>query len=123
MERNCKTCGEPFVAERKTRVYCSADCRYHDFITKKKRITIPRDLRFSILHRDKFRCRYCGAGPSLDKDGNPKLSTLKVDHVLSIADGGYLTDTENLVTACNDCNAGKSKLSLDISEVPPVPED
>ncbi len=112
--RKCKTCGNEFEPERKTKVYCSDECRYHNWLANKKRVTIPRDMRFSILMRDGFACRYCG-----DK---PPQKQLVVDHVTSIEDGGARTDFDNLVTACIPCNSGKGKRSLDIKDVPLAPE-
>lgn len=57
------------------------------------------DVRFGILERDGFACRYCGArAPDAE---------LVVDHVVPVAAGGT-DDPTNLVTACQDCNAGKS---------------
>jgi 5-methylcytosine-specific restriction endonuclease McrA len=56
-------------------------------------------LRFAILERDGFRCRYCGA-PA------PEVR-LHVDHVIPVIAGGS-DDPENLVAACEDCNLGKS---------------
>lgn len=56
-------------------------------------------LRFAILERDGFRCRYCGV--------TAEASELRVDHVLPVCRGGQST-YENLVTACFPCNAGKS---------------
>ena len=60
-------------------------------------------LRFLILERDAFTCRYCGRkAPDVE---------LHVDHAIALADGG--TDTaDNLVTACRDCNLGKSGHSV-----------
>lgn len=107
---NCTTCGEAFEARRSTAKFCSDRCRSTNHLVKKKRIPIPRDMRFSILRRDGFRCRYCGA--------QPPQKELKVDHVVSIADGGARTAMTNLVTACQDCNAGKGDTSLDLAEVP-----
>lgn len=64
----------------------------------KKRPPIPQSVRFNVLRRDNFQCRYCGR-PSPDV-------TLHLDHVRPYSSGG--TDTEdNLVTACQDCNYGK----------------
>jgi hypothetical protein len=64
---------------------------------------LPRWLRFEILKRDGFRCRYCGAGA--------KDALLQVDHVKPKAKGG--TDApENLTTACVDCNGGKGASRL-----------
>jgi hypothetical protein len=60
---------------------------------------ISKALRFRILARDGFKCRYCGAkAPDVH---------LRVDHFIARADGGG-NGEENLVTACFDCNAGKS---------------
>lgn len=61
-------------------------------------------LRFSILQRDGFRCRYCGRGP---EDG----VKLVVDHVLAIARGGT-SDESNLQALCFDCNAGKADIEV-----------
>ena len=108
----CKTCGKEFKPIRKTAKYCSDKCRYHSHLANKKRITIPRDLRWSILRRDKFRCRYCGA--------TPDQKELAVDHIISVKDGGDLTNPKNLVTACRACNTGKGERSLDPEEIPPV---
>lgn len=57
-------------------------------------------LRFAILRRDDFRCFYCG---HTSQDG----TELHVDHIVARAHGG-LDVWENLVTACNECNIGKS---------------
>jgi 5-methylcytosine-specific restriction endonuclease McrA len=110
MTKTCATCGKEFKSARSTAKFCSSKCRYHNHLASKKRITIPSDLRFSILRRDKFRCRYCGAEP-----GEKQLF---VDHVKSIADGGARTNPKNLVTTCRLCNAGKSDTSLAPEEVP-----
>lgn len=113
--RNCNTCGELYQPERKTSKYCSDTCRYHAHLVTKKRITIPRDQRFSILYRDGFSCRYCGA--------RPPRKGLRVDHIVPVDAGGALTDPENLITACNDCNSGKSNQVIDESLIPPAPEE
>jgi hypothetical protein len=60
---------------------------------------ISKALRFEILTRDGYRCRYCGAAAG--------VSTLHIDHVVPRALGGG-DDASNLVTACADCNHGKS---------------
>lgn len=63
----------------------------------------PR-IRFEIFKRDGFRCAYCGSKPG--------ESVLRVDHVVPIADGGT-DDPQNLVTACDTCNAGKGAVPLE----------
>lgn len=65
---------------------------------------ISRVLRFQILARDGFRCRYCGR---TTEDG----VKLHVDHIISVADGGQ-TIPANLLTACKDCNMGKFNRSV-----------
>lgn len=70
----------------------------------RKRRSIPPKLRFEILKRDEFKCRYCGR---TEADG----VKLHVDHVISVALGGR-NDPDNLATACADCNLGKSAAML-----------
>jgi hypothetical protein len=62
---------------------------------------IPARLRFSVLMRDGFRCRYCGRAAS-----EPDV-VLHIDHVIPRAAGG-LTMENNLVASCAECNLGKS---------------
>lgn len=57
-------------------------------------------LRFKVFMRDGFRCRYCG----ISADAG---AILHADHVMPESKGGPTT-LENLVTACIDCNLGKS---------------
>lgn len=59
---------------------------------------IPLRLRFEVLERCGFACRYCGRK-------SPDVS-LEIDHVIPIADGGT-NDPANLVAACWECNLGK----------------
>lgn len=67
-------------------------------------MSISRRLRFEILRRDAHTCRYCGAQA-------PDVK-LTVDHVIPTTLGGG-DDPSNLVTACADCNAGKSSVPAD----------
>lgn len=80
-------------------------------------MTISKRLRFEILRRDGFTCRYCGAEASESK--------LQIDHVVPVTFGG--TDTpDNLVAACAECNSGKSSVPLNanfVAEVDPVKVD
>jgi hypothetical protein len=61
-------------------------------------------LRFLVMRRDRFMCRYCGRSPA----AHPGL-ILHVDHVVAWASGGRTT-LENLQTLCDRCNLGKSTL-------------
>lgn len=65
---------------------------------------IPKQLRFRVLQRDGFRCVYCGRSP---RDG----AMLHLDHVVPVAAGGETTE-DNLITACDACNLGKSASSV-----------
>lgn len=57
-----------------------------------------KKIRFEIFKRDNFTCQYCGRRP-------PEV-VLEPDHILPKSKGGkYITD--NLITACFDCNRGK----------------
>lgn len=66
-------------------------------------MSVSKRLRFEVLRRDNHTCQYCG-------EQAPDV-TLHVDHVKPKTLGG--TDgPENLITACKDCNAGKSSTIL-----------
>jgi hypothetical protein len=75
---------------------------------------VSRRLRYEILRRDNHACRYCGAiAPDVK---------LTVDHVVPTALGGD-DEPENLVTACADCNAGKSSTNPEAPLVADVKQD
>lgn len=60
--------------------------------------TIPVSLRFEVLRRDSFTCKYCGRrAPEVE---------LHVDHLKPWIET-QKHDINNLVTACKDCNIGK----------------
>lgn len=63
-------------------------------------------MRFRVLERDGFRCRYCGAAAT------DEFVRLEVDHVLPLARGGKDNES-NLVAACRNCNLGKSARVID----------
>lgn len=72
-----------------------------------KKRTLSPALRFSVLYRDEFRCRYCGKSSA---DG----AVLHVDHVQPESSGGD-DSSENLVTSCEECNVGKGCKVFDLS--------
>lgn len=74
-------------------------------------MSVSRRLRFEILRRDGSTCRYCGA--------QAPDATLTVDHVIPVALGGG-DEPNNLVTACVDCNGGKSSINPDSALVEDV---
>jgi hypothetical protein len=62
-------------------------------------MAVSKRLRYEVLRRDNHACRYCGATA-------PDVK-LNVDHVIPTSLGGP-DKPANLVTACADCNAGKT---------------
>jgi hypothetical protein len=67
---------------------------------------IPKKLRFEVLQRDNFTCKYCHAEGSESK--------LHVDHIIPVTRGG-LTEARNLQTLCEACNLGKSDSPLELN--------
>ncbi len=65
------------------------------------RKNIPNYVRFQVFKRDHFTCQYCGKGGG----------ELEVDHIKPVTKGGS-NDMDNLITACRDCNRGKSDTSV-----------
>lgn len=62
-------------------------------------MAVTKRLRYEVLRRDNYTCRYCGASA-------PEV-LLEIDHVVPRSAGG--TDArENLQVLCDSCNAGKS---------------
>jgi len=105
----CNYCQKEFVAKtRHPRKYCSQKCQqaaYREKIVKGISNSEPYKLRFSILARDGFRCRYCGRTPQ--EEG----IKLNVDHIVPKDKGGN-DDPSNLISCCQDCNLGKGTLLL-----------
>ncbi|MFJ6566564.1 HNH endonuclease [Streptomyces sp. NPDC091292] len=62
-------------------------------------MAVSKRLRYEILRRDNHACRYCGATA-------PRVK-LNVDHVIPTSLGGS-DKPDNLVTACVECNSGKT---------------
>lgn len=67
------------------------------------RESISKRKRFEIFKRDGFECQYCGATP-------PGV-VLHCDHIEPVSKGGS-SDMDNLITACQSCNQGKSDIQL-----------
>lgn len=75
---------------------------------------VSKRLRYEILRRDGNTCRYCGrTAPDVP---------LRIDHVTPVALGGS-DDPVNLVTACEDCNSGKSSTNPDAPLIADVASD
>lgn len=67
--------------------------------------SVPPKLRFRVFMRDSFTCQYCKR--TKEEDG----VKLQADHIIAYSNGGE-TVFENLITACWDCNIGKSNMEL-----------
>lgn len=78
----------------------------------KRWIAYRQRLRFEVLRRDGFACRYCGRTPS---DG----AKLTVDHIIPKSKGGEYV-AENLITACEQCNHAKADILLEPPELKAV---
>jgi hypothetical protein len=66
-------------------------------------MSITKKLRFEVFKRDGFACQYCGKTP-------PDV-TLEVDHIKPRSKKGG-DEINNLITACFDCNRGKTNIEL-----------
>lgn len=77
-------------------------------------MTVTKRVRFEVLRRDDHTCRYCG--------GRAPDVVLNVDHVTPVALGGG-DHPSNLVTACKDCNAGKTSVPPGAPLVADVAQD
>lgn len=78
-----------------------------------KRKPLSKKVRYAVFARDGFQCRYCGARPDAG-------AVLVVDHIIPVAAGGD-NAPENLLTACQPCNAGKGAQTP--SNAAPTPTD
>ena len=64
---------------------------------------IPASVRVSVLHRDGYKCLFCGC--------SAKQVQLEVDHIIPFSQDGS-NDPSNLQTLCFDCNRGKGARRL-----------
>lgn len=104
----CKHCSKEFTTIYTQKIYCSKDC------ARDVQRPIPANLalRFRVLARDEFKCRYCGRNPLIDG------VKLHIDHLVpqsELRSNKYIDMNafDNLITACSDCNHGKSDVILD----------
>jgi hypothetical protein len=81
-------------------------------INQQRPKSISWRLRFLVMRRDDFKCRFCGRSPAFV----PGLQ-LHVDHVHPSSKGGPST-LENLQTLCQQCNIGKSDLPAPVTDPP-----
>lgn len=73
-------------------------------------MAVSKRLRFEVFKRDNNTCQYCGRSA-------PEV-VLQIDHIHPTSLGGD-DSPRNLLTACRDCNAGKSSSSPRAPKVDP----
>jgi hypothetical protein len=64
------------------------------------RRSIGARVRYDVLRRDNYKCRYCGASTA--------QGPLYIDHVTPVHLGGT-NDRWNLTASCEPCNLGKGE--------------
>jgi len=95
----CKICSTIFETRSGNKQTCSDECsRENSRRGNRMRLTGNQAIIFA---RDGNRCAYCGSTPL--EDG----AKLTLDHIVPYSQGGDHT-ADNLVTACDSCNASKS---------------
>jgi len=106
-------CKKEYTPTSSHQKYCTRDCArraYHDKYEREKlsgenqKYNPWLKLRFKILARDSFTCRYCGR--------KPHQTELQIDHIHPRSRGGS-DNEDNLITSCQLCNAGKGDSLLE----------
>ena len=110
-EKVCRVCGQEFLADSKSAVYCSRECaRKGDNARRDKRIRRngKADLSINLTRlymRDGGVCALCGK--HIDFDCDPQSNEYpSIDHIIPIARGG-LHVWDNVQLACRGCNTAK----------------
>ncbi len=100
-QANSQKADKPKPKTKKPAVNRSQSKPKHD-LSKRSR-HIPLSIRVSVLHRDGYKCVFCGR--------NAKQVELEVDHIVPFSQGGS-NNFSNLQTLCFDCNRGKGSRHL-----------
>lgn len=104
----CKSCHGDFIAKTKNQTYCSNLCVTTSMRKSHYKKKLSPRLRYEILVRDGFKCKYCG------RSANDCI--LHVDHIIPVLSGGK-TEPDNIITSCSLCNLGKSSMYLDNKDI------
>ncbi len=118
-DRMCEICGKTYTPVRGYQKMCSIKCRRIAGREKQRKV-MENDIkngtgnewlkiRFMILRKDGFACKYCGRRA---KDG----VILEIDHIQPKSKGG-LWRIDNLFTVCSECNQGKKDVILEKREI------
>lgn len=104
--KECRRCKKPFdPTGRPSKKFCTEACRMAMHQELRLFQSMDQKRRWAILQRDNFTCTYCGRKPGVND------VWLTIDHVIPKSKGGTNVP-ENLVTACSECNRGKSDSNL-----------
>ncbi len=101
-EKPCQECWETYQPTSHQQKYCPS-CK-PKIALKRSHDTPWYKLRFAVLARDEFTCRYCGK--------QAPEAQLHIDHVTPRSKGG-MDEMDNLVVACVECNLGKGDVLLE----------
>jgi 5-methylcytosine-specific restriction endonuclease McrA len=82
------------------------------FVKIPRRMYLPVTRR-TVLSRDHYACQYCGI--------QPPRQLLTIDHIMPRSRGGQ-TSWENVVAACQKCNAKKGNRTPQEAEMPLLTE-
>jgi len=112
----CNICGKEYHNATRPH-YCSDTCSIEANLLKQRarknyrttkngqKYNAYLKLRFETFKRDNFTCQYCGRHA-------PQVKIV-ADHIIPVSKGGE-TSMNNLITACEECNLGKSNNILSI---------
>ena len=108
----CEECEKEYPKKAYNQRFCSDECSIKNYDSIKNCEREPQEhdikwlkLRFIVLMRDNFTCKYCGRNV---KEDNIKIH---VDHIVPKSKGGENIVT-NLITSCEECNLGKRDILL-----------
>ncbi len=108
--KNCVLCGRVFLPKQPTQRFCKVECNRKHHKKKYEMALINGTsehylkLRFEAFKRDNFTCQYCGRTAQ-------DSVRLVADHIIPRSKGGK-DNLNNLITACEECNLGKSDVVL-----------
>lgn len=115
VKRKCAVCNKSFLPNSWNQINCGRICYTKslsfDYLAKNPNLKTRGKVynwlatRVTVLNRDGFRCQYCGRSPEKDN------VVLNIDHITPVNKGGT-NETKNLITACTECNLGKSDVLL-----------
>lgn len=106
MQNCCIACNERFFYREGDEDCTEFICSFCMSMNHEKNLSKWARIRFRILNRDEFTCRYCGDSPIKNTS-----CVLHVDHIQAKSQLGSNSE-KNLITACAICNLGKLHFSL-----------